>query len=202
MGWVETRYTTDGTPRYVAKYRDIHGRKQTAGTFSTEKKAEKAWQAAEVHAGRQRFKRYVEEVWLPHHVMEASTREGYTYQIARHIMPWFGGMKMVEILPSDVREWVTHLKDLKVVKNEEEKPALSPATIQNLRNILSAIFTTALNDQVIFFHPCKGVKTPTVPTKPPVIISPEQFDAIYEAMPEEFRLLVEPTSRAVCDGVS
>jgi integrase len=201
MGWVETRYTADSEPRFVSKYRDIRGRKQTAGTFSTEKKAEKAWQAAEVHAaegriadpqrGRQRFKRYVKEVWLPHHVMEASTREGYTYQIGRHITPWFGEMKIVEILSSDVREWVTHLKELKVVKDEAEKPALSPATIQNLRNILSAIFTTALNDQVIFLHPCKGVKTPTVATKPPVIISPEQFDAIYDALPEEFRLLVE-----------
>jgi hypothetical protein len=105
MGLVETRYTADGEPRCVAKYRNVRGRKQTAGTFSTEKKAEKAWQTAEVHAaegriadpqrGRQRFKRHVEQVWLPHHVMEASTREGYTYQIGRHITPWFGGMKMI-----------------------------------------------------------------------------------------------------------
>lgn len=90
-------------------------------------------------------------------------------------MPWFGGMKMIEILPSDVREWVTHLSEL---KNNEGKPAVSPTTIRNLKNMLSAIFTTALNDQVIFLHPCKDVKTPPVAVKPPKIISPEQFDAI------------------------
>ena len=192
MGWVITRYNREGKPRYIARYRDARGLSQSAGTFSTEKKAEKAWQTAEVKVaegriadpkrGRQRFKRYVTETWMPHHVMEATTLEGYTYQIDKHIMPWFGLMKMIEILPSDVREWVTALV----------KAGVSPATIENLRNILSAIFTTALNDQVIFLHPCKGVKTPTVPVKPPVIISPEQFDAIYEALPDDdFKLLLE-----------
>ena len=58
--------------------------------------------------------------------------------------------------------------------------------------ILSAIFTTALNDQVTFLHPCKGVKTPPVPVRPRTIITPEQFNAIYEALPEaRWRLLVE-----------
>jgi hypothetical protein len=31
--------------------------------------------------------------------------------------------------------------------------------------VLSAIFTTALNDQVTFLHPCKGVKTPPLAKK-------------------------------------
>jgi integrase len=124
----------------------------------------------------------VADEWLPNHVMEPSTREGYTYQIGKHILPWFGPMKMVEILPSHVREWVTSLRAQNV----------TPATIRSLRNILSAIFTTALNDQVTFLHPCKGVKTPTVPVKPPVIISPEQFNTIYKALPDATaRLLVE-----------
>lgn len=43
--------------------------------------------------------------------------------------------------------------------------------------VLSAIFTTALNDQVTSLHPCKGVKTPPVPAPPRRIITPEQFAA-------------------------
>jgi hypothetical protein len=39
----------------------------------------------------------------------------------------------------------------------------SPMTIRQCKIILSAVFTTALNDQLIYLHPCKGVKTPTVP---------------------------------------
>jgi len=66
------------------------------------------------------------------------------------------------------------------------------AVIAENKVILSAIFTTALNDQVTFLHPCKGVKTPPVPVKPRTIITPEQFTAIYEALPDaRWRLLVE-----------
>jgi hypothetical protein len=74
-------------------------------------------------------------------------------------------MRMNEIMPSHAREWVTHL----------QATGVTPATIQKVRFILSAIFTAALND-VTYLHPCKDVKTPTVPRKPLKIITPEQFD--------------------------
>jgi integrase len=91
-------------------------------------------------------------------------------------------MRMNEIMPSHVREWVTELV----------AAGVSPVTISKLRTILSAVFTTALNDQVTFLHPCKGVKIPTVPVRPRTIITPEQFDLIYAALPtEDARLLVE-----------
>lgn len=199
MGYSKKRIGKDGKPRYTACYLDMRGQLYSAGTFSSKKDSDKAWQAAEAKIaegrigdparGRQKFERYVNGIWLPNHVMEATTREGYSYQISSHIIPWFGAMKMVEILPSDVRAWVTHLSGL---RDKDDKPLLSPATIRNLKNILSAIFTTALNDQVIFLHPCKGVKTPPVPVKPPSIISPEQFDKIYQALGDaDSKLLVE-----------
>jgi hypothetical protein len=75
-------------------------------------------------------------------VIEASTREAYTYQINKHILNWFGPMRMNEIMSSHVREWVTDL----------QAKGVTPATIQKVRFILSAIFTTALND-VTFLHP-------------------------------------------------
>src|SRR5207248_121176 len=74
----------------------------------------------------------------------------------------------------------------------ERRSKARPATIESVKNILSAIFTTALNDQVVFIHACKGVKTPTVPTKPLTIITPEQFDTLYGKLPDaDAQLLVE-----------
>jgi integrase len=68
----------------------------------------------------------------------------------------------------------------------------SPHAIDKAKVILSAIFTTALNDQIVFLHPCKGVKVPPTPRKPLTIVTPEQFDAIYQALPDAMsRLLVE-----------
>jgi len=191
VGWSRQRVGDDGKVRYAALYRDLKGRQRSAGTFATERQADRAWQRAEASLGlgrigdpargRQTFRRYVEDSWLPNHEMEATTRQKYTYSLYRHIMPEFGAMRMIDIMPEHVREWLTRLKAAKV----------SPANIAANKVILSAIFTTALNDQVTFLHPCKGVKTPPVPVKPRTIITPEQFATLYDALPEAFRLLVE-----------
>jgi integrase len=98
-------------------------------------------------------------------------------------------MRMAEILPAHVREWVIDLQDKADPKSRRK---LSPKTIENLHSLLSGIFTTALNDQVIFLHPCKGVKTPTVPRKPLKVITPEQFEVVHQELPDGVaRLLVE-----------
>lgn len=191
MGYLKERADRNGSPRYTACYLDPRGALRSAGTYSSKKAANKAWQRAETklaegrlndpRRGKQTFRRYVTEEWLPNHVMEVTTREAYTYQIGKHILPWFGPMRMNQIMPAHVREWVTDLQ----AKN------VSPASIQKVRFILSAIFTSALDD-VTFLHACKGVKTPTVPRKTLKIITPEQFDAIYAALPDPaMQLLVE-----------
>jgi len=191
MGWVERRTAQDGAVRYRAKYRDIRGRKQSAGTFADERSAKKAWQKAEVkidegRAGdprrqKQLFKRFVEEEWFPNHRLELRSRENYTYYLNRHITPWFGPMRMIEILPSHVREFVTKL----------ERDGVPASSIAYCLTILSAIFTTALNE-VIFLHPCRGVTAPTVPKKIRQIVTPEQFDLLYAALDDDMmRLLVE-----------
>src|SRR5215468_6673935 len=86
MGWTHRRRTKNGGVRYRACYRDLRSQIQAAGTFSTEREVDRAWQRAETRLaegrlgnprrGRQTFRRYVTEEWLPHHVMETTTREG------------------------------------------------------------------------------------------------------------------------------
>jgi integrase len=192
MGYSRKRIDKDGKRRYTAYYWDLKGRERSAGTFSAKKQAEDAWQDAEAEVrkgrvgdpgrGRQTFKQYVEQTWLPNHQIEVSTREAYTYSIYKHLMPEFGRMRMIDILPEHVRAWIAKLL------NE----GVTPATVRSNRIILSAIFTTAMDDQVTFLHPCKGVRTPPVPRKPLQIITPEQFDLIYLALPTaDYQVLVE-----------
>ncbi|MET9251491.1 tyrosine-type recombinase/integrase [Nonomuraea sp. NPDC003709] len=192
MGFSRQRIGTGGKVRYAAVYRDLKGQIRHAGTFATEKQADKAWQRAESEAakgriwdskrGRQPFKDYVEDTWLPNHEMEASTRQNYTYVIRKHLIPEFGSMRMIDIMPEHVRAWIAAAK----------AAGTKPVTIQKGKIILSAIFTTALNDQVTFLHPCKGVKSPPVAAKPRTIITPEQFDVLYQELPnEDACLLVE-----------
>ena len=90
-------------------------------------------------------------------------------------------MRMIEVMPADVREWITHLKHENV----------SPHVIRYCMTILSAVFTTALND-VIHLHPVRGIKPPPVPKKQRAIITPEQFDQLYLAVcSDTMKLLVE-----------
>ncbi|MGH3401311.1 MAG: tyrosine-type recombinase/integrase, partial [Streptosporangiaceae bacterium] len=127
--------------------------------------------------------RYVEERWLPNHVLEPTTREKYTYYLGAYILPELGPMRMSEIFPEHIRAWITRM----------QKEKRSAWTIQYCKtSILSSIFTTALNDQVTYIHPCRGVKIPTVPATLRTIVAPEQFDVIYEALPDaDTQLLVE-----------
>src|SRR4051812_15246141 len=102
MGWLKSRAGVDGKVQHTAMYRDLHGRERSAGTFSTERAANKAWQKAEndlalgrigdPRRGRQKLRRYVEMEWLPHHVMEETTRESYVYLLNRYILPELGDM--------------------------------------------------------------------------------------------------------------
>jgi integrase len=194
MGWVETRTDRNGKPRYIAKYRDLRGRKQSAGTFTRKRDANTAWQNAEAkiaeghlgdpRRGRQTFRTYVEDKWLPHHVIEPTTREKYTYYLDAHILPELGPMRMIDILPEHIREWITKM----------QAKGASAWTIQYCKySILNSIFTTATrDDRVITFHPSRGVRTPTVPSTPRQIITPEQFDAIYQGLPAAgVQLLIE-----------
>jgi integrase len=193
MGYAKRRTGKDGKPRYTAVYLDLRGAERSAGTFASERAANQAWQKAEVELrqgrvgdparGRQTLRKYVEERWLPNHVIEPTTREKYAYYLSAHIFPVLGPMRMADIFPEHIREWITWM----------QREGRSAWTIQYCKSsILNAVFTTALNDQVTYIHPCRGVKIPTVPATPRTIVTPEQFDAIYAALPDaDAQLLVE-----------
>ena len=192
IGWSRRRVGRDGKAQYQATYRNARGQLRTAGSYTNKKAADRAWLQAELllaqgrhggaDTGKLTFTRYVNEIWFPNHVLEPSTREWYRYSIDKHLMPTFGVMRMVDVLPGCVREWVAALS----------AAGVTPATIRHNKIVLSAIFTTALNDQTTLLQPCRGVKTPTVPVKAFRIVTPDQFDAPYAALPDEnSRLLVE-----------
>ena len=97
MGSTRERIGSNGSVRYTALYRDLKGRQRSAGTFTTQRQADRAWQRAEARVaqgqlgepgrGRQTFRDYVEQTWLPNHEIDATTRQSYTYILRRHILP-------------------------------------------------------------------------------------------------------------------
>jgi integrase len=192
VGQSRERVGGDGRSRWTAYFTDVTGARRSAGTFSTEKQADRAWQRAEARVfegratdhrrGRQSFRQYVTQIWFPNHRIELSTRQNYRYNLDRFILPEFGGYALNAIQSVDIRAWVTRL----------EREGTKASTIKYCLSILSAIFTTALNDQLVGMHPCKGVKGPTIASKTRRIVTSEQFDAIQRGIDDPtFRLLVE-----------
>jgi integrase len=193
MGFSRKRTGKDGKSRYTAYYLDIRGQERSAGTFSNKKDANDAWKAAEAQVkagrqgdparGKQTFHSYVHDTWLPNHLLEPGVRANYAGQIAKHLEPFFGPMRMRDILPEHIRQWVTAM----------QAKGASARTIQYCKgSILNAIFTTALSDEVVTTHPSRGVKIPPVPDKPRRIITADQFSLLYEALPGPvFRLVAE-----------
>jgi Phage integrase, N-terminal SAM-like domain len=149
MGFAKKRVGKGGKPRYTAVYVDLRGSERSAGTFASERAADRAWQKAEVELrqgrigdparGRQTFEKYVEERWLPNHVLEPTTREKYTYYLGAHIFPELGPMRMTDIFPEHIREWISRM----------QREGQSAWTIQYCKSsILNSIFTTALTVDV------------------------------------------------------
>jgi hypothetical protein len=76
------------------RYRNRRGRKRTAGTFPTERQAQRAWQRAErdqevgrigdPNRGKQSLRAYVEQRWFPNHRIEKTTRENYRYALDKY----------------------------------------------------------------------------------------------------------------------
>src|SRR5690242_1536772 len=104
MGFARKRVGKNGKSRYTAYYLDIRGQERSAGTFSNKKDADDAWKKAEVAVGagkqgdpgrsKQTFQVYALEKWLPHHLLEPGVRRNYEGQIRKHLLPFFGPMKM------------------------------------------------------------------------------------------------------------
>ena len=193
MGFTRGRTGADGRARYTAYYVDEGRRERSAGTFASRRDADRAWQQVEAalaagrpgpQRGKITFRSYVDDVWFPHHVLEPSTRQSYRYNLDRHILPTFGAMRMSTIMPFPVRQWVTELA----------AAGVSPATIRHTKIVLSAVFTTALNDFVVGIHPCRGVKTPPVPVKEYRIPTPAEYARLHTALPNAPAQLLAETA--------
>ena len=138
MGHSYRRVGVNGKPRYAAIYHDARGVRRSAGTYATKREAERAWASAEADAllghgrdprrGKITFTAYVTGSWLPNHQLEHTTRQRYSYQIGKYLLPEFGAMRMSDIAPMHEREWITRLKDQDV----------SASTIADLKTVLSA----------------------------------------------------------------
>jgi len=124
---------------------------------------------------------YVETVWLPSKHVETSTLTAHRSYLDKHFIPTFGRRPMSKILPSEVQRWVTTATE----------NGLSAASVGKYHTMLQSVFERALVDRVVTFNPCAHTELPNRVKKKARTLTPEEYDAILNALPHQHRLMVE-----------
>src|SRR5208282_4922936 len=128
------------------------------------------------------FERFVLERFEPNILptLRYSTARLYRHLIRRHLLPFFGGMRMSEIGPADVQIFLTGVSK-----------RVSSRSVLSLRNRLSKIFATAVLWGYIQKNPVKGVQVPALTdVKKRNTLTPQQFWALSKELSEPYRTMV------------
>lgn len=128
------------------------------------------------------FERFVLERWEPNilPMLRFSTARNYRHLARRHLVPFFGRMKLAEILPADVQQFLA-----------EKAKHYAPKTVLELRNLLSKIFGTAERWGYRQSNPARGAQVPALEdTRERIALAPEQVRKLLGELAEPFRTMV------------
>ena len=131
------------------------------------------------------------------HGLKISTRSQYGNAFRLHIAPHLGHYRVDKLTPDMVRRWQHDLRQSQAVKRATESPGASRATSRNgsatsarAYRLLSAIFSTAVEDSVVPSSPCriKGGGKHKATERPIMTVS--EVEALADAVPKRYRALV------------
>ena len=188
MATVVTRAGRDGKPRYDVRYRDPAGvqRKRTftkkadATAYSVTVEADKLRGAyVDRNAGREVFKVYAER-WVTSQIFAPGTRAAVESRLRNHAYPVLGTKTLAAIRPSTIQAWAKSLSKL------------APTTQHVIYGHVQAIFSAAVDDQLIARNPCKAPSV-TKPRKryPKVAVWPrERVPQMAASLPQRYQVVV------------
>lgn len=134
--------------------------------------------AVDPRAGRITFGEYA-TAWLDQRLdLSATTRTDYSSLLNAHLLPTFGNLALVSIVPSKVRAWHAAL-----AKDHRSRAAKAYRLLQTIMN-------TAVIDQQLVKNPCqvKGAGVEHTPERPVPTVA--EVDALARAIPKRISLLV------------
>jgi integrase len=130
--------------------------------------------------------------WLSEYAKEHLAPKTYVdYQkiIEQRLKPTFGQFKLHDIKPLKIIKFYSELRapeQRKDGRTEDNKPkSLSGTTIQKYHRILSSIFSTAIQWQLIAANPCLRVEVPKGEYKETSFYDEKQLDKLFKALEGE-----------------
>lgn len=128
------------------------------------------------------FGRFVLERWEPNILptLRFSTVRNYQHLVRRHLLPFFGRMRLPEVGPADVQMFLA-----------EKSKRFAPKTVLSLRNLLSKIFGTAQRWGYLQANPARGTQVPAlVDTRERLALAPQQVRALLGELTEPYKTMV------------
>lgn len=178
MAWAEKL----PSGKYRGLYRDVHGHKRSAGTFTHKARARNAAAAKEEHARRSMLRdpeayrrpwREWVDLWWPTRQVEVSTAKVDRGRLDRHLMPRWGDVPIGSITRHDVKAWTAQM----------ERDGVGPTTVQRCAHLLSASLTAAVDAEVLDANPSARLKLPGSAKAQERYLTREEYDAILEHLP-------------------
>lgn len=193
MASIRERPRKDGSTTWAVLWRDADTGTQTSRTFADEREARtlkdfldangNSFALAAKAATRMRSQAPSVATVVTEHVetltgVLTGTRQKYERIAERHIVPQLGAYPVDTLSRADVSRWLNGLE-------------LSAKSKRNVHSILSAALSEAVDRKLIPGNPAKGIKMPTGETRrEPVFLTPEQVEAIAEAIDPHYRTLI------------
>ena len=112
--------------------------------------------------------------------LKPKTRVGYESLLRKWVLPSFGGVKLANLQPVHVRQWISDMTG----------QGLSPSRVRQSYRLLSAMLGSAVESGYLAKTPCIGVKLPRLPKTDIVILRPEQVDVLARSVADSYRVLI------------
>lgn len=178
MAWAEKL----PSGKYRGLYRDAHGTKRSAGTFSHKPAAVRAAGARETavrrsmvgdaDAHKQTWLAWC-DIWWPTRDVEASTLTSDTGRRDNHLKPRWAEVPIGAIRRNDIKAWVVQLR----------KQGLAPETVKRCVHLLSASLNAAVDEQVIDSNPAARLKLPGGEQAQERYLERSEYEAIRANLP-------------------
>lgn len=179
-----------GSPTYRVRYRDPSGRERSR-TFKKQAAAKnfKKTVGADVlrgdwhdpALGKQTFKTWVED-YAAHAEKRPTTAARDDVVLNKHFLPSLGELPLNAITPADIQRLVRAMK-----------AKLKPATVRTNYGVLKAVFSAAVDAELIARSPCrgvKGIKAPNSTRKERRCLDAVEIARLAAAVPVEYRPMI------------
>lgn len=128
------------------------------------------------------FREFVESLWVPSLLptYKYSTRQGYAYLLRKYLVPFFGDWKLADVTPSTVQNFVVQLGK-----------RLAPKSVSLGKNLLSKVFSTAVEWRHLQQNPVVGVRLPARQVqRESVALTPDQVRRLLAELAEPYASMV------------